>query len=106
MITDELIAELCSYNFEKEWFEFKENWFEPTELGEYISVLSNSAACLGKSVAYFVWEIDDQTHEIVGSGFASDCNVKNEPLKLFLARQLSPDIDFTVRERNRQQILS
>ncbi|MGN0240354.1 MAG: hypothetical protein ACI4CS_01590 [Candidatus Weimeria sp.] len=38
----ELVKELCEYDQELEWFEFKENWFEPTELGEYISAISNN----------------------------------------------------------------
>ena len=40
----EIIEELCAYDSEREWFEFKENWFSASELGEYISALSNSAA--------------------------------------------------------------
>jgi predicted transcriptional regulator containing an HTH domain and an uncharacterized domain shared with the mammalian protein schlafen len=31
-----------------EWFEFKENWFNPDALGEYISSMSNSATIDGK----------------------------------------------------------
>ena len=42
-LTDKII-ELCSYDDEQEWFEFKENWFQPEELGEYVSALSNAAA--------------------------------------------------------------
>ena len=42
-LTDKII-ELCSYDDEQEWFEFKENWFQPEELGEYVSALSNTAA--------------------------------------------------------------
>jgi len=34
------INELRGYRAEREWFEFKENWFEPTQLGEYISAIS------------------------------------------------------------------
>ena len=29
----EKINELRAYNEEQEWFEFKENWFEPDTLG-------------------------------------------------------------------------
>ena len=50
----ELLNELCSYPTEREWFEFKENWYEPVQLGEYISALSNAAASLGRNKAYFV----------------------------------------------------
>ena len=42
-LTDKIIK-LCSYDDEQEWFEFKENWFQPEELGEYVSALSNAAA--------------------------------------------------------------
>lgn len=33
----EIVINLCSYSDEQEWFEFKENWFEPEALGEYVS---------------------------------------------------------------------
>ena len=29
-----LVNELRSFSFEKEWFEFKENWLQPAQLGE------------------------------------------------------------------------
>lgn len=89
-----IVNELRSYDSEREWFEFKENWFNATELGEYISALSNSAAIEGKSEGYFVWGINDVTHEITGTKFNPDQDVKNEPLKHYLARQLTPDINF------------
>ena len=31
------VLELCAYDDEQEWFEFKENWFQAEELGEYVS---------------------------------------------------------------------
>ena len=37
MSIEEKIRELISYKEEREYFEFKENWFEPNALGEYIS---------------------------------------------------------------------
>ena len=40
----ELINELREYPVEEEWFEFKENWYSETGIGEYISSMSNSAA--------------------------------------------------------------
>lgn len=39
----EKIIELSGYSDEQKWFEFKENWFEPVVLGEYVSALSNAA---------------------------------------------------------------
>lgn len=93
-----LIKELCEYNTEKEWFEFKVNWFEPVELGEYISAISNSVAIVGRKEGFFVWGINDKTHEVEGTVFDPDCDVQNEPLKHFLARQLSPDTNIEFYE--------
>lgn len=67
-------------------------------MGEYISALSNSAAIAGNKFAYFVWEINDKSHEIVGTNFNCNQNVNHEPLKHYLARQFSPDINFTFEE--------
>lgn len=53
-----LVNELRSFSFEKEWFEFKENWLQPAQLGEYISAISNSAAMLGRDHGYFVCVFD------------------------------------------------
>lgn len=39
-----LLNELCAFDYEKEWFEFKENWFEDDELGKCISSMANAAA--------------------------------------------------------------
>ena len=93
-----LIGDLRGYDSEREWFEFKVNWFQPYALGEYISALANSAAYLGRKYAYFVWGINDETHAIEGTSFNPNCNVKNEPLKHFLARQLSPENNFCFEE--------
>lgn len=97
-IESDIITELREYDSEREWFEFKENWFNAGELGEYISALSNSAAIAGRKCAYFVWGIDDQTHEIVGTNFNCNQDVNHEPLKHYLARQLSPDINFVFKD--------
>ena len=93
-----LVQELCAYENEREWLEFKENWFEPFQLGEYISAISNSAAIEGRSCGYFVWGVHNETHEITGTAFNPNCDVKNEPLKHFLARQVQPDLNFTFEE--------
>lgn len=94
----EIVNELREYDSEQEWFEFKENWFKANELGEYISALSNSAALAGKKNAYFVWGINDKSHEVVGTSFNCNQDVNNEPLKHYLARQFRPDINFVFEE--------
>ena len=93
-----IIDKLRVYEHELEWFEFKVNWFIPHELGEYISALSNAAAFHGMDYGYFVWGIDNDTHKAVGTTFDQDQDVKNEPLKHYLARQTTPDIGFHFEE--------
>lgn len=93
-----LLDELRSYDTEREWFEFKENWFDQTQLGQYISALSNSAAIEGRKNAYFVWGIHNDTHSVTGTSFNSNMDIKNEPLKHFLARQITSDLNFTFNE--------
>lgn len=93
-----LVKNLLEYPREQEWIEFKANWFEPNQLGEYISALANSAAFHGHDFGYLVWGIDNDTHAIIGTDFDPTIDVKREPLKHFLARQLSPDTAFTFHE--------
>ena len=33
MNIEKLVLDLCAYDDEQEWFEFKENWFQPEVLG-------------------------------------------------------------------------
>lgn len=75
---NETIRELCSYKTEKEWFEFKLNWFNANELGEYISALSNRAFLCKRRIAYFVWGVNDKTHEIEGTTFDFDMDAVRE----------------------------
>lgn len=93
-----VVKDLIAHSHEEEWFEFKVNWFEPRVLGEYISAMSNAAALIGQENAYFVWGIENDTHEIVGTKFNFHQELKGEPLKHYLARMIKPDIGFDFRE--------
>ena len=93
-----IVLELCSYKDEQEWFEFKENWFQPDILGEYVSALSNAAAFHHKDQAYFVWGVNNDTHEIVGTTFNQYCDYNKEPFQNYLARNLFPSINFLFEE--------
>ena len=92
------VLELCSYSDEQEWFEFKENWFQPETLGEYVSALSNAAAFRHKEMTYFIWGVNDKTHEIVGTSFNPYREFNREPYQNYLARNLSPSINFSFEE--------
>lgn len=92
------ILELCAYDDEQEWFEFKENWFQAEELGEYVSAISNAAAMHYQEMGYFVWGINDVTHEVVGTDFNQYRDHNKEPYQNYLARNLSPSINFSFEE--------
>jgi predicted HTH transcriptional regulator len=94
----EKVLELCSYSDEQEWFEFKENWFQADALGEYVSAMSNAAAFYHEKYAYFIWGVNDDTHEITGTTFNQYCDVNHEPFQNFLARNLHPSINFSFEE--------
>ena len=93
-----IINDLISHRYEEEWFEFKLNWFEPHALGEYISALSNSAALSGHDYGYFLWGIENDSHQVHGTDFDFHREIKGEPLQHYLARQLKPDIGFSFHE--------
>jgi len=94
----QIVQELCAFHDEQEWFEFKENWYQPEALGEYVSALSNAAAFHHKKYGYFIWGVNDVTHEIVGTKFNQYCDYREEPYQNYLARNLSPSINFRFQE--------
>ncbi len=99
----QIVFDLCAMNDEQEWFEFKENWFQPETLGEYVSALSNAAAFHYKKYAYFIWGVEDENHKIVGTTFNQYCDHNKEPYQNYLARNLSPSLNFSFEEVEIQQ---
>lgn len=99
----QIVLDLCAMNDEQEWFEFKENWFQPETLGEYVSALSNAAAFHYKKYAYFIWGVEDENHKIVGTTFNQYCDHNKEPYQNYLARNLSPSLNFSFEETQIQQ---
>lgn len=90
----DFLIDILSSKYENELIEFKENWFNKDELGEYISALSNSAAEFNAECGYIIWGINNDNHAIVGTIFDPNMEIKNEPLKHYLARCISPSINF------------
>ena len=72
-VIKEYLADKC----EKEWFEVKEDWYEPNQLGEYISSLSNVAAMKGEDYAYMVWGVNDKTFKVTGTDWKKKRIIKN-----------------------------
>lgn len=92
---DSLLKELCKLPSETPWLEFKRNNADPHEIGEYVAALSNSAALEGKSSAFMIWGVDDQSHQVVGTTFDPSKEKKgNEELESWLVRMLSPRLHF------------
>lgn len=96
-----LLRELRALPKETGWVELKENVRTNNleEIGEYISALSNSAMLCGKSHAYLVWGIDNETHKITGTAFRPNHTKKgNKELESWLFRLLNPKIHFSFDE--------
>lgn len=94
----EQLDKLLSHE-ESEWLEFKENNTNPEDIGEYISALSNSACLHDKESAYLVYGVKDNSKVLVGTSFFPEKETKgNMPLSAWLARNLSPRIDFRIEE--------
>ncbi len=94
-----LVHRLRSLPRETEWLEFKLNFSNNQEIGRYISALSNGAALNGKTSAYLVWGIEDETHEVKGTNFDHVVEKQgNEPLENWLSHNLNPRIDFRFGE--------
>jgi len=96
-----LIRELSRLPRETEWVEFKHNKYDPVEIGENISALSNAGAMLGKPCTYIIWGIDDKSHKIVGTTFQPlMTKIGNEELENWLLRNLAPRIDLRIHIDN------
>src|SRR2546421_12315576 len=84
---------------ETECAEFKHNNYNPEDIGEYISALSNSAALLKEQSGFIVWGIDDATHAVVGTTFKPHKEkIGNQELESWLTVHLTPRINFTIHE--------
>ena len=90
--------ELLSYRYEKEWLEFKENWYDREEIGEYISALANAAALCCVPYAYMIWGVNDKSHKVLGTTFDENKEEKGEALKHFISRNLNPSISYKFSE--------
>ena len=92
---DKLIRELAAMKDEVQWLEFKHNNYDAGMIGEDISALANGATLQDKESAYFIWGIDNNTHEIIGTKYDLQ-NLKkgNQELENWLRCKLSAHADF------------
>lgn len=95
----DLLENLINLKNEYEWLDFKENWFNKDEIGEYISAVANGACLCGKEYGYVIWGVKDSTKTVVGTSVNFDKDIDNEPYKHYLARYLKPSIPFEFIEK-------
>ena len=90
-----LVYELQKNSKETECLEFKHKNSDPTEIGEQISALANSAALCGKTTAYLLWGLDDTSHNIIGTSFSpASSKIGNEELENWLLQHIQPKVHF------------
>ena len=97
----DLLKSLLFFSRETEWIEFKHNNVDPEIIGKNLSALANAALLHYKELAYLVWGIDDQSHQVVGTTFSPHQEkVGNQELESWCANLLSPRVNFTIHEFN------
>lgn len=77
--------------------EFKGSVQEPSEIGQYLSALANSAALEGHDRSWMVWGVEDGTHAVKGTTFDpfTKKGEGNQALVMWLQQKTSPKADFT-----------
>lgn len=94
-----LMKQLASLSTETEWVERKLNQADPSEIGEYISALSNASALIGKQKAYMLWGMEDANQQIRGTSFRPrQKKVGNQDLEIWLLTLLDPQVEFRFHE--------
>lgn len=90
----ELVDRLRGMPTENEWLEFKRNRCTPSQLGKSLSALANSSCVVGAPVGYLVFGIDDESHDVVGTGFDPHRTKGNQGLLHWLSDGLHPRTGF------------
>jgi ATP-dependent DNA helicase RecG len=96
----ETLQQLLSLPQEGATVEFKSNWENPPDIGEYLSALGNAAALERHERAWMVWGVDNRTHAITGTSF-NPFKAKGEgkqSLIMWLTQLTSPHPDFQFHE--------
>jgi predicted HTH transcriptional regulator len=93
-----LIGDLLKLPAETAWVEFKENNADPKMIGTRISALANAARLADQHFAYLLWGVRDMDHAAAGTTFEPSRQMpQGQPLELWLAQRLQPDIAFAFK---------
>lgn len=93
---EQLIKNLVKLPKETSWVEFKRNYYEGEMVGQRICALANAAVLDDRRVAYLVWGVDDDTHEIVGTtqDFPTVKVEGSQEMEAWLRQRFSRNADF------------
>ena len=102
-----VLENLLSLPREQATVEFKSNWELPSDIGQYISALANSAALNGHDRAWMVWGVEDTSHEVKGATFDPFTQKikdgSNQSLTMWLQVMTAPRADFCFHELQHPQ---
>jgi ATP-dependent DNA helicase RecG len=87
----DIVDALRAHDSELEWFEFKENQFNPEVIGKLISAISNSARINDQHTGYIIWGVRNSDHAVIGTSI-SPLREKHrgQPYQFWLEQNLSP----------------
>ena len=94
----EILNYCMSHDDEVEWFEYKENFDDPDQIGQYIAALSNAAVMAGEPFGFLIWGVNNDTHALTGTTYNYNRDYKHEPVQHYIARKLSPSLFFQYDE--------
>lgn len=96
-----LLEELIALSSETNWVEFKmgAKSITNTQIGEYISAMSNGATIANKPFGYIVWGVEDETQIVKGTNFTfQNAKEGNQDLELWIRNLLHPKINVEIFE--------
>jgi len=93
-----LVDELRARSAEESCVEFKKDNTDPGVIGKLCSALSNAARIDRQDLAYVLWGIQDDNHQVTGTAFDPDAKkIGNQVFQLWLAQRLNPSVPFSFR---------
>lgn len=100
-----IVDKLRAHGRETSTVEFKSNWDQPGDIGEYLSALANAAVLERRDHAWLVWGVSDRNHEIIGTTFNPFLAKGDgkQPLIMWLTQLTSPRPDFQFHEVHHSQ---
>lgn len=86
-----IIRNFCKLDAELEHVEFKENLDDEETIAKTISAIINSMTRNNIPRGYFIWGIENETHEIVGTHFNPETKkIGNEEFELWVSKHIQP----------------